>query len=41
MSNTKDLRRGDNDNKKIWGGSKQATAPVYTVKQLQTKTVAN
>ena len=31
-----DLRRGDNDNKKIWGGSKQATAPVYTVKQLQT-----
>ena len=36
MSNTKDLRRGDNDDKNIWGGSKQTTAPDYTVRLLQT-----
>jgi len=36
VSNIKDLRRGDNDDKKIWGGSKKKLEPEYTVKHLQT-----
>ncbi len=36
MSNVTELKRGDNDKRSTWGGSKQTTAPAYTVRLLQT-----
>jgi len=36
MSDLLQLRRGDSDSRKIWGGVKQTTTPAYTVKNLQT-----
>lgn len=36
MSTSTKLKRGDNDGKNIWGGSKLAAAPAYTVRLLQT-----
>jgi len=35
LSTTKELKRGDNDKKKTWGGSKQEAEPEYTVEDLQ------
>ncbi|MCW8935350.1 MAG: M15 family metallopeptidase [Gammaproteobacteria bacterium] len=29
------LKRGDNDDRNVWGGSKQTTSPAYTVRLLQ------
>ena len=35
MSDALELRLGDSDGRKIWGGRKQTKAPSYTVKNLQ------
>jgi len=35
MNDSLELRRGDSDRRKIWGGVKQTTAPAYTIKKLQ------
>jgi len=35
MSNVTELKRGDSDDRSVWGGSKLATAPAYTVRLLQ------